>query len=176
MQEMRAPQTNANFAVVFQSHQPLIRTPPPAAPALDFAAVGRTGRGRLARGRLPGPRLGHRHPFRNFAAWRSGSADLTTRPCQPTLTAWHLSAQTDRVSEATHLAAAAAHDDPEIGLAAVVALRQLLDQLEALQVASAREHGWTWERIAAALGITRQSVHKKYATRRLSALPGRRPR
>jgi hypothetical protein len=77
------------------------------------------------------------------------------------------------MSEATQLAGAAAHDDPEIGLAAVVALRQLLDQLEALQVASARSHGWTWERIAAALGITRQSVHKKYASRRL---PGRRSR
>jgi hypothetical protein len=77
------------------------------------------------------------------------------------------------VSEATHLAAAATHDDPEIGLAAVVALRQLLDQLEALQVASARAHGWTWERIAGALGVTRQSVHKKYAGRRL---PGRRAR
>jgi hypothetical protein len=84
-----------------------------------------------------------------------------------------LSAQTDRMSEATQLAAAAAHDDPAIGLTAVVALRQLLDQLEALQVSSARSHGWTWERIAAALGVTRQSVHKKYATRRL---PGRRPR
>ena len=58
------------------------------------------------------------------------------------------------MSEATQLAAAAAHDDPEIGLAAVVALRQLLDQLEALQVASAREHGWTWQRIATALGVT----------------------
>jgi hypothetical protein len=71
------------------------------------------------------------------------------------------------------LAAAAAHDDPEIGLAAVVALRQLLDQLEALQVNSAREHGWTWQRIADALGVTRQSVHYKYAVRRL---PGRRRR
>jgi Homeodomain-like domain len=77
------------------------------------------------------------------------------------------------VSEATHLAAAAAHDDPEVGLAAVVALRQLLDQLEALQVASARQQGWTWQRIADALGLTRQSVHKKYAGRRL---PGRRTR
>jgi hypothetical protein len=77
------------------------------------------------------------------------------------------------MSEAIELAAAAAHDDPEIGLAAVVALRELLDQLEALQVSSARSHGWTWERIATALGVTRQSVHKKYATRRL---PGRRAR
>ena len=77
------------------------------------------------------------------------------------------------MSEATQLAAAAAHDDPEIGLAAVVALRQLLDQLEALQVASAREHGWTWQRIAEALGVSRQAVHHKYAARRL---PGRRHR
>jgi hypothetical protein len=75
------------------------------------------------------------------------------------------------MQEATQLAAAAAHDDPEVGLAAIVALRDLLDQLEALQVSSAREHGWTWERIATALGVTRQSVHKKYAPRRL---PGRR--
>ena len=82
-----------------------------------------------------------------------------------------VSAQTDVVNEATQLAAAAAHDDPEIGLAAVAALRQLLGQLEALQVAAARAHGWSWERIATALGITRQSVHKKYASRRL---PGRR--
>jgi len=73
------------------------------------------------------------------------------------------------MSEATQLAAAAAHDDPEVGLAAVVALRQLLDQLEALQVSSARARGWTWERIATALGITRQSVHKRYATRRRPA-------
>ena len=93
--------------------------------------------------------------------------------CQSGLTIRVLSAQTDRMSEATQLAAAAAHDDPAIGLAAVVALRQLLDQLEALQVSSARAQGWTWERIAAALGITRQSVHKKYASRRL---PGRRSR
>jgi hypothetical protein len=77
------------------------------------------------------------------------------------------------MSEATELAAAAAHDDPEVGLAAVVALRQLLDQLEALQVSSARAHGWTWERIASALGITRQSVHKKYAA---GAVVGRRSR
>lgn len=77
------------------------------------------------------------------------------------------------MTEATQLAAAAANDDPEIGLSAVVALRQLLDQLEALQVVAAREHGWTWQRIADALGVTRQSVHHKYAARRI---PGRRRR
>jgi hypothetical protein len=77
------------------------------------------------------------------------------------------------VSEVTQVAAAAAHDDPEIGLAAVVALRQLLDQLEALQVAAAREQGWTWQRIADALRVTRQSVHHKYAARRIPGRPGR---
>ena len=71
------------------------------------------------------------------------------------------------MDQATELAAAAAHDDPEVGLAAVVALRGLLDQLEALQVKAAREQGWTWERIAQALGITRQSAHKKYEGGRL---------
>ncbi|SHN48168.1 hypothetical protein [Cryptosporangium aurantiacum] len=75
------------------------------------------------------------------------------------------------MGNATQLAAAAAHDDPEVGLAAIVALRELLDQLEALQVSSARSQGWTWERIAATLGITRQSVHRKYGARRF---PGRR--
>lgn len=47
----------------------------------------------------------------------------------------------------------------------------MVDQLEALQVKVAREDGWTWERIADALGITRQSVHRKYASR---LFPGRR--
>lgn len=50
-----------------------------------------------------------------------------------------LSVQTDSVDQATDLAEAATHDDPEVGLAAVVALRGLLDQLEALQVKAARE-------------------------------------
>jgi len=75
------------------------------------------------------------------------------------------------MTEAIELAAAAGNRDPEVGLAAVVALRELLAQLEALQVLAARNDGWTWERVAAALGVTRQSVHRKYAARHL---PGRR--
>jgi hypothetical protein len=75
------------------------------------------------------------------------------------------------MSEAISLAEAASHRDPQVGLAAVVALRQMVEQLEALQVKAAREDGWTWERIADALGITRQSVHRKYASR---LFPGRR--
>jgi hypothetical protein len=69
------------------------------------------------------------------------------------------------MSEAISLAEAASHRDPQVGLAAVAALRLMVDQLEALQVKAAREDGWTWERIADALGITRQSVHRKYASR-----------
>jgi Homeodomain-like domain len=83
---------------------------------------------------------------------------LTADVCQFRLTS---------VDQATDLAQAATHDDPEVGLAAVVALRGLLEQLEALQVKAAREQGWTWERIAQALGVTRQSVHKKYVGGRL---------
>jgi hypothetical protein len=58
--------------------------------------------------------------------------------------------------------------DPRDGLAAVVALRQLADRLEAAEVERAIRSGWTWSRIAEALGVTRQAVHKKYA-KRLSA-------
>ena len=53
--------------------------------------------------------------------------------------------------------------DPAVGLPALAALRRLLDDLEATQVARARADGWSWAAIAAALGVTRQSVHKKHA-------------
>jgi hypothetical protein len=65
----------------------------------------------------------------------------------------------------TELAAAVDSRDPSTGLAAVAALRRLLDELEAVQVSSARAQGWTWQAIAAALGVRRQSVHKKHAGR-----------
>jgi hypothetical protein len=63
------------------------------------------------------------------------------------------------------LAAAADSRDPATGLAAVAALRRLLEELEALHVRNARVNGWSWEAIAAALGVKRQSAHKKYARR-----------
>lgn len=64
--------------------------------------------------------------------------------------------------------------DPRVGLRAVAALRRLAEQLEALQVRSAREQGWSWADIAAVLGVSKQAVHKKHAGR---AAPGveRRP-
>ncbi|HUR01788.1 MAG TPA: RNA polymerase subunit sigma-70 [Nonomuraea sp.] len=53
--------------------------------------------------------------------------------------------------------------DPEIGLRAVCALRRLAEELEPLHVARAREAGWSWERIARLLLVSRQAVHQKYA-------------
>jgi hypothetical protein len=54
-------------------------------------------------------------------------------------------------------------------LRAVAALRRLVEQLEALHVQAAREQGWSWAQIAAALGVSKQAVHKKHAA---SAIPG----
>ena len=56
-------------------------------------------------------------------------------------------------------------ETPAEGLAAVVALRRLADQLESSEVERALRQGWSWSRIAEALGVTRQAVHKKYAKR-----------
>ena len=53
-------------------------------------------------------------------------------------------------------------DDPAIGLRASLALHRLAERLEANNVASARENGWSWQQIGDALGVTRQSVHTKY--------------
>ena len=53
-----------------------------------------------------------------------------------------------------------------MGLNAVWALRNLLEQVERLQVDNARSQGWSWQRIARALRVTRQSVHEKHAARR----------
>jgi DNA-directed RNA polymerase specialized sigma24 family protein len=69
------------------------------------------------------------------------------------------------MSEATELAAAAGGKDVRVGLRAVLALRRLLETLEALQVENARRQGWSWQEIADALGVSKQAVHKKYAGR-----------
>jgi hypothetical protein len=67
------------------------------------------------------------------------------------------------MTEATTLAAAAGGRDPRTGLRAVAALRRLLEQLERAQVRNARAAGWSWQEIAAELGVSRQAVHKKHA-------------
>jgi len=61
------------------------------------------------------------------------------------------------------LASAAASEDPATGLRAVAAMRRLADRLEVLHVRRARSLGWSWQDIADALGVTRQTVHKKHA-------------
>jgi DNA-directed RNA polymerase specialized sigma24 family protein len=73
-----------------------------------------------------------------------------------------LSTYVDIMTEATQLAAAAGDRDPRVGLRAVAALRKLLERLEAVQVRNARLKGWSWQEIAAELGVTRQAVHKKH--------------
>lgn len=55
--------------------------------------------------------------------------------------------------------------DPADGLAAVVALRRLVERLEAAEVERALRDGWSWTDVAEALGVTRQAVHKKHAKR-----------
>lgn len=57
--------------------------------------------------------------------------------------------------------------DPAVGLRAVAALRGLTEDLEVLQVANARDQGWSWQQIAEALGVSKQAVHKKHAPNRL---------
>jgi hypothetical protein len=59
----------------------------------------------------------------------------------------------------------ASGEDPGRGLRAVRSLRELADRLETLQVARARELGWSWQEVADALGVTRQAVHKKHGRR-----------
>jgi hypothetical protein len=59
----------------------------------------------------------------------------------------------------------AASNDPDIGLRAVAALRTLTEQLEILQVDNARKMGWSWSEIAARLGVTKQTVHRKHGRR-----------
>ncbi|NMN97937.1 helix-turn-helix domain-containing protein [Antrihabitans stalactiti] len=69
------------------------------------------------------------------------------------------------MTEATNLAAAAGSSDPTVGLRAVLALRRLLERLEAIQVTNAREQGWSWQAIADSLEVSRQAVHQKYNRR-----------
>ena len=63
------------------------------------------------------------------------------------------------------IAEGAASNDPDVGLRAVAALRALTERLEILQVENARKLGWSWQDIAERLGVTRQTVHRKYGRR-----------
>lgn len=61
---------------------------------------------------------------------------------------------------------AVSSQDPAVGLRAVRALKRLHERLEAIQVANAREQGWSWQAIADELGVSRQAVHQKHNQKR----------
>jgi DNA-binding NarL/FixJ family response regulator len=70
-----------------------------------------------------------------------------------------------RMEATLELAGKAASKDPDVGLRTVAALRVLTEQLENLQVDNARALGWSWQEIAARLGVTKQTVHRKHGRR-----------
>ncbi|MFF3438399.1 hypothetical protein [Streptosporangium sp. NPDC002721] len=72
-----------------------------------------------------------------------------------------------KADSVTLLAEATSGDDPIVSLGATVELRRELERLEAVLVRRARTQGRTWTRIAAALGISKQAVHRKYGGRGL---------
>jgi CRP-like cAMP-binding protein len=70
-----------------------------------------------------------------------------------------------RMEPILEIAEGAASRDPDAGLRAVAALRALAERLEILQVQNARSLGWSWQDIAERLGVTKQTVHRKYGRR-----------
>jgi len=64
--------------------------------------------------------------------------------------------------EPGEVVAQTASEDPEIGLRGVASLRALLEAVEELQIRRARALGWSWQQIAALLGVSKQAVHQKY--------------
>jgi hypothetical protein len=69
------------------------------------------------------------------------------------------------LEESRRLMDAGSSADPDVGLNAVVALRNLVELLEELQVDRARAQGWSWSDIARRLGVTKQAVHYKHGMR-----------
>jgi DNA-binding NarL/FixJ family response regulator len=67
-----------------------------------------------------------------------------------------------RMEPAAGVVERAASTDPDIGLRAVASLRALTERLEIVQVDNARKLGWSWQDIAARLGVTKQTVHRKH--------------
>jgi hypothetical protein len=70
-----------------------------------------------------------------------------------------------RHSEAQLLRAATRLGDPDAGLTAVAELRRRLDVWEAAHVDEAVAAGWSWQRIAESLGVTKQAAHARHARR-----------
>jgi DNA-directed RNA polymerase specialized sigma24 family protein len=92
-----------------------------------------------------------------------GSTDEWVRPSRQHMLTPHLRQHMLTNMEPTlQIAESAASEDPDVGLRAVAALRGLAERLELLQVQRARELGWSWQDIAGRLGVTKQTVHRKY--------------
>jgi hypothetical protein len=74
------------------------------------------------------------------------------------------------------LAEKALADDLAESLTALAMLRSEQQREEAQRVSDALRAGWSWSQIGAALGITKQAAHRKYAKRELvpAAAPGDR--
>ncbi len=56
-------------------------------------------------------------------------------------------------------------EDCAEAFASVVALRRLADQIERKAVERALSQGWSWHRIAQALGVSKQAAHKRLGRR-----------
>ena len=63
------------------------------------------------------------------------------------------------------LRAATRLGDPAAGLMAVAELRRVLETWEAAHVDEAVATGWSWQRIADSLGVTKQAAHARHARR-----------
>lgn len=59
-------------------------------------------------------------------------------------------------------------EDPLRALAATAQLHKEVGRAEAVAVRRARARGASWAQIAAALGVSRQAVHRKYGGSRFS--------
>jgi hypothetical protein len=65
------------------------------------------------------------------------------------------------------LVALAEDDDPLQALTAAAELHRQLARREVMAVRRARTRGASWAQIAAALGVSRQAVHRKYGGSRV---------
>jgi DNA-directed RNA polymerase specialized sigma24 family protein len=129
--------------------------------AAILAGAGMPEVGRRTR-TVPSSPAGHVRKTGQPATWSSPAQDQAVRTYWTTTTRQLMLTLVETPIELTR---DAADDDPDIGLRAVAALRQLAERLEIVQVESARQLGWSWQEIARRLGVTKQTVHRKYGKR-----------